>query len=117
MAYFKINDIDFSMYVSNLIVYDRVNYNSATNANYDTVIDYINSKREIEVEIIPLNDSAMSNLLREINRFEVYVAFRNPRNNTLTETLCIIPENSVEYYTIQSNKVLYKAFTLRFIEL
>ena len=30
---------------------------------------------------------------------------------------CIIPENNVEYYTIQINKVMYKAFTLKIIEL
>lgn len=55
MAYFKIGDVDFSLYVNSLKVSKTANYSAQTNAAGDTVVDYINSKRTIEVGIIPLN--------------------------------------------------------------
>ena len=39
MAYFKINDIDFSDYVSELKVNKSANYNVQTNAAGDSVVD------------------------------------------------------------------------------
>lgn len=62
MTYFKINDIDYSMYVNELKVSKEANYNAQTNAHGDTVVDFINSKREIEVGIIPLDAEAMLSL-------------------------------------------------------
>ena len=47
MAYFKINGVDYSMYVNALKVSRECNYNAQTNANGDTVVDYINTKRNI----------------------------------------------------------------------
>mgnify|MGYP003291495799 CR=1 FL=1 len=43
MAYLKIDNTDFSMYVSGLKVGKKSNYNAQTNAAGDTVIDFINS--------------------------------------------------------------------------
>ena len=118
MAYFKIGNVDFSMYVSELKINKDYNYNAQTNAAGDTVVDYINSKREIEVGIIPLNDTAMANLQTAIDAFNVSISFRNPKTNALEENVnCIIPSNGIEYYTIQANKVMYKEFELKFIEL
>ena len=118
MAYFKINNTDFSMYVNALNVTNTANYNAQTNANGDTVVDYINSKRTIEVGIIPLNDSAMLSLQQAINSFSVSISFLDPQTNTLNEAVkCIIPENTVEYYTIQAGKVSFNAFTFQCIEL
>lgn len=118
MAYFKINNRDFSNYVSSLKVDKAVNYNAQTNAAGDTVVDYINSKRVIEVGIIALNSDVMSELQSYIEAFNVAISFRNPKTNNLEEFVnCIIPSNSVDYYTIQDNKVMYKAFTLKFNEL
>ena len=118
MAYFKINDIDYSMYVSSLKVDNTANYVAQTNAAGNSIVDYINSKRVIEVGIIPLDDTAMSELQAAINEFSISISFRNPQTNELEENIsCIIPTSSIEYYTIQVNKVLYKAFTLKFIEL
>ena len=117
MAYFKIGSTDFSNIVNELKVDNTSNYNSQTNAAGDTVVDYINTKRIIEVGIIPLDDTDMANLQTAINDFDVMISFRNPRTNQLETIFCIIPESGVEYYTIQANKVMYKAFRIKFIEL
>lgn len=116
MAYFKIGKTDFSNIVNELNINNTSNYNSQTNAAGDTVVDYINTKRIIEVGIIPLDDTAMAELQTAINDFDVMISFRNPRTNQLETIFCIIPESGVEYYTIQANKVMYKAFKLKFIE-
>jgi hypothetical protein len=118
MSYFKINNIDYSLYVNELKVNREANYNSQTNAAGDTVIDYINHKRTIEVGIIPLNSEVMIALQQAIENLNVLISFRNPLTGALEENVnCIIPSNNVEYYTIQANKVMYNAFTLKFIEL
>lgn len=117
MAYFKIGKTDFSNIVNELKVDNTSNYNSQTNAAGDTVVDYINTKRIIEVGIIPLDDTAMAELQTAINDFKVMISFRNPKTNQLETIFCIIPESGVEYYTIQANKVMYKAFRIKFIEL
>ena len=118
MAYFKIDNVDFSHCVNELKVKTHNNYVAQTNAAGNTVVDYINQKRVITVGIIPLNDADMAALQNAINDFNVSISFRNPKTNVLEENLnCIIPEDEVEYYTIQANKVMYKAFTLKFTEL
>jgi len=117
MAYLKINDTDFSMYVNSLKVDKTTNYNAQTNAAGNSVVDYINSKRTIEVGIIPLTNAAMVELQAVINNFNVTLGFRNPVTGVLESINCIIPDSGVEYYTIQSNKVMYNAFTITFIEL
>lgn len=116
MAYFKIGKTDFSNIVNELKVDSTSNYNSQTNAAGNTVVDYINTKRIIEVGIIPLDDTVMAELQTAINDFNVMISFRNPRTNQLETIFCIIPESGIEYYTIQANKVMYKAFKLKFIE-
>lgn len=117
MAYFKIGSTDFSNIVNELKVDRTSNYNSQTNAAGNTVVDYINTKQIIEVGIIPLDDTDMAKLQTAINNFSVSISFRNPRTNALETKTCIIPESGVEYYTIQANKVMYKAFRIKFIEL
>ena len=118
LAYFKINNKDFSLFVNELKVNREANYNAQTNAAGDTVVDLINHKRTIEVGIIPLEGAAMEELQEAINEFNVFISFRNPLTGALEDNVnCIIPSNNIEYYTIQSNKVLYKAFELEFIEL
>lgn len=118
MAYFKIGGADYSKYVNALKVENAANYTAQTNAAGDTVVDYINSKRTIEVGIIPLDSAAMAGLLADIAAFNVLISFRNPITNALEENVdCIIPTDAVEYYTIRADKVSYKAFTLKFTEL
>ena len=118
MAYFKINGKDFSHLVSALRVSREAKYNAQTNAAGNTVVDYINSKREIEVEIIPLDSVKMIEIQAELSQFEVSISFRNPITGSMEENIaCIIPDDEIEYYTIQTNKVLYKALKLTFSEL
>jgi hypothetical protein len=118
MTYFKIGNKDYSMFVNELKVDKDVNYNSQTNAAGDTVVDYINSKRTIEVGIIPLNDTTMAALQSDLDAFNVSISFRNPKTNTLEENVnCIIPSTGIEYQMILVNRVLYKELSLKFIEL
>lgn len=118
MAYFKIGDTDYSMYVNKLNVNKTANFTSTTNAAGDMRVDYINHKRIIEVGIIPLNDTAMSQLLTDLDAFNVSLSFRNPITNELEENVnCIVPDSSVEYYWIRANNVLYKEFKIKFTEL
>lgn len=118
MAYFKIGNNDYSMYVNELKVSTGVNYNAQTNAAGNTVVDYINEKRIIQVGIIPLNNTIMANLMKDIKAFNVSLTFLNPETNQLeTGVNCIIPKREPEYYTIQSDKVMFKAFSLSFEEL
>ena len=118
MAYFMINDIDFSAYVNELKVNSIRNYTAQTNAAGNTVVDYINKKRSIEVGFIPMDNLAMLRLQAAIDAFNVSLSFLNPKTNTLEENVnCIIPNDDVEYYTIQKNNVKFKDFTLKFQEL
>lgn len=117
MAYFKINDTDYSMYVNELRVNKAAHYNSQTNAAGNTVVDYINSKRNIEVGIIPLDAAAMAKLQADIDAFNVSISFLNPKTKALETINCIIPEDNVDYYTIRADKTTFNAFSLTFIEL
>lgn len=118
MAFIKINNIDFSTYTNSLKIENNVNYIAQTNAAGDTVVDYINTKREIEVGIIPLNNEVMKQLQTAISAFNVTVSFLNPTTAQMEENInCIIPSNGVEYYTIQNGNVSFKAFKIKIIEL
>lgn len=118
MSYFKINNIDFSNCVNELNIDKKAEYNAQTNAAGNTVVDYINSKRTIQVGIIPLNAEDMRYLLTAINGFSVSISFMNPLTNSLEENVsCIIPDNGVDYYTIQAGKTMFKKIKLKFQEL
>ena len=117
MSYFKIGDIDFSDICSELKVTKNRNFNSQTNANGDTVIDYINKKTQLEVGIIAINDVKMAQLQTALEDFNVSISYRDPLTNEIKTIDSIISTDEVEYYTIQINKVLYKAFNLTFTEL
>lgn len=117
MAYLMINGNDYSNICSELRVNRTVNYNSQTNAAGNTVVEYINAKRVIEIGIIPLDDAAMLSLLADIEGFNISLSFRNPRTNQLETINAIVPENNIEYYTIQANRVLYEAMTFEAVEL
>ena len=118
MSYFlKINDNDYSMYVNKLQVATQHHYQQESSASGADRITYKYKRRVIEVGIIPLDDAAMMNLMNDIDKFRVSVSFRDPLTNTITENMnCIIPNNIVEYYTIQVGKVQYKAFSLQLQE-
>lgn len=118
MAYFKINGADFSAYVNSLNIKRIARYNAQTNAAGNTVVDYINHKRSIEVGIIPLDDEAMKTLQAAIAEVSMLIEYRDAKTGELTAGVkCILPSDNIEYYTIQANKVQYRAFKLTFEEL
>ena len=118
MSYFlKINNHDYSMYVNKLQVGTEHHYALKSSANGADRITYKYKRRVVEVGIIPLDEVAMMNLLTDVDQFRVSVSFRDPLTNTLVENMdCIIPNNIVEYYTIQVGNVMYKAFSLQLHE-
>ena len=118
MTYFKIGDKDFSNRVNSLKISKTAVYNAQTNANGDSVVDYVNSKRTISVGIIPLNAQELLEVQGAIAPFSVSLSFLNPETNTLeTGVNCIIPTNDVDYYNILADRTLTKAMNLTFTEL
>jgi hypothetical protein len=118
MTYLTLNGIDFSAYVNDLKVTNSHRYSALTNAAGNTVVDYQNNKRILEVGIIPVDQEVMARLQEVMNSFNVTVSFRNPQTNAIEENLnCIIPTNSVAYYTIRHDKVTYDAFVFNIQEL
>jgi hypothetical protein len=119
MAYLKVNGTDFSSLVSGLKVgfETLVSSDSGRNAAGDTVIDVINHKAKIYVNLRHTTDAEMKSFLAAINDYVVEVTFRNPKNGTLTTVTAYTGTPEPEYYTIQSDMVLYKPLSLNFIEL
>lgn len=117
MAYFKINGVDFSQYVNKLTVQTNHIYNARTNASGNTSVKLINSKKVITVGIIPLDAAVNSRLVAMLNNFKMTVEFLDPETNQLGTANCIIPKNAIDYYTVQADRVLVKAYTLTFEEL
>ena len=116
--YFAIDGKDYSMYVNKLQIGTEHNYKSLLTAAGNTLVKYINSKRVIEVGFIALDDTVMMNLIRDINKFQVSISYRDPETNEMTTGLnCIIPNHIVEYHTIRADKVSYRAFTIQIKEL
>lgn len=116
--YFKLNGTDYSKYVNKLTVGTEHFYKSMETAAGNTLVKYINTKRVLEVGIIPLDADAMTQFMQDVNEFQVSVSFRDPITNDVSENInCIIPQHLVEYYTIQANNVQFKAFSLQIKEL
>ena len=118
MEYFKINGVDYSMYVNKLKVAHEHIYKGQVNAAGNTLVKYVNTKRIVEVGIIPLDSATMIQLQEAINDFKVKISFLNPTTGVLEEGVdCIIPHNSVDYYTVRAGNVSFKAVSLEFKEL
>lgn len=116
--YFKINGTDYSKYVNKLQVGTEHFYKSMTTAAGNTLVKYINTKRVLEVGIIPLDASTLSQFMQDVNKFQVTVSFRDPITNNVIENIkCVIPVHLLEYYTIQAGNVQFKAFSLQIKEL
>ena len=116
MAYFKINDTDLSKYVAKLKIRKSNNYTAQTNAAGNSRVDYINNKREIQVEIIPLEEKDFRIVLSAIV-FNPTIYYRDPMTGELESANCIIDNNDIDYYTIQQKTVRYNKMTLKFAEL
>ena len=117
MEYFFINNVDLSSIVNSLVVSEQANYTSQTNANGDTIVDYINSKKVVKVGIIPTTIETTAYLKSLIGQFDTTIKFLNPDTNELQEIECILPQREFTYYTINTHVSLLKQFELTFYEL
>lgn len=115
--YLKIDGIDFSNYCSDYSVDSGANYNSKTCAGGNTVVDYINSKTEIQAKIIALDAEVAKTLVEIARRFSVSVEYLNPATNTIATSTFIIPSCTNDYYTITADKTMLKAFKIKLKEL
>lgn len=112
MAYLKINGTDYSQYVNKLSITTKHKYTSRENASGNLLVKYITKKRNIQVGVIPLDDTSLGLLMDAINSFNVTVEFADPVLGGATSTVsCIIPAHSVEWYTIQAGNRRAKAFS------
>lgn len=114
---FKIGTKDFSDLISGLKVgYETlVSDSSGRNANGDTVLDVINTKRKIYVTLRHTTIAEMRSFLSAIEPFQVTVSYLDPKTNTLQSASTYIGTPEPEYYNI--SKSLYKPMSLNFIEL
>lgn len=119
MNYIKIGGMDWSSYCNKLTVITNKKYNAQTNAAGDTVIDYINSKRTIEVGFIHMDlDNETRFLLEDIvSGDNVYINFLNPVTNKEEQINCYVGDSTFDYYTIRDDKLQIKPFTVKFVEL
>lgn len=117
MAYFKINGVDYSQYVNKLNVQTNHIYNARTNASGNTSVKLVNSKKIITVGIIALDAAVNAALVSALNTFKMTVDFLDPATGQLGRATCIVPKNSIDYYTVQADKVQTKAYTITFEEL
>lgn len=117
MTIFKIGNADFSDLVTGLRVgYETlVSDNSGRNANGDTVLDVINTKRKIYVTLRHTTFAEMQSFLAAVAPFQVSVTFLDPKTNTLKTANTYIGTPEPEYYNI--SHTLYKPMNLNFIEL
>lgn len=117
MSYFKINNVDYSMYVNKLVVDKRHVYTTRTNSKGTARVTPINVKHDLTVGIIPLDAAAMISLQRAMSEAVVTISYLSPETG-LEETIqCLIANKTTEYYTIQDSKVKFNAFTLTLTEL
>lgn len=116
MEYLKINNVDFSPYVSALSVETVHKSKTRTSAAGNMNVKYINTKKVITAEIIPLDLSTNQSLLAELNKFQVTVEYLEPETNTIKSIECIVPDNKIQYYTIRTDKISLKAYTVTFTQ-
>jgi hypothetical protein len=117
MTIFKINGVDFSGLVSALKVgYETlVSDSSGRNANGDTVLDIINTKRKIYVTLRHTTVAEMQSFLAAVAPYQVSVSYLDPLTNSLATASTYIGTPEPEYYNV--SKSLYKPLSLNFIEL
>lgn len=116
MSYLTIDGFDFSPYVNKLKVAIKHDYTAGTASTGRLQARYRSTSYIIEAGIIPVDEEAMKTLQAVLNNFAVSVSFLDPATNTLKTINCILPQYSVDYYTIQNNNTSFQAFTITFTE-
>lgn len=119
MAFIKVNNVNISSLVSGLKVgYETlVSDNSGRNAAGDTVIDVINKKIKLYVNVRHTTQDEMKVFLDAIESYVVTVEFLNPTTKELKTITAYTGTPEPEYYTIQDGYVIFKPLSLNFIEL
>jgi hypothetical protein len=119
MAYLRINNQDFSHIVNGLKIGKEtlVSDDSGRNAAGDTVIDVINRKYKVYVNLRHTTGEEMDEFLTAISGYVVEVEFLNPFTSEVDSITAYTGTPEPEYYTIQDSKVIYKPMSLNFIEL
>jgi len=119
MAYFKINNVDYSRYVNKLLIDTKHKYTARENASGNLMVKYITKKHNVQVGIIPLDAAALRSLEAELSggNFEKEITYLDPETGSLTTIRCIIPIHTIEYYTIRADKTMTKAFNFTCEEL
>ena len=117
MEFLFINDAEYSSFVNYFKVSYVKNFNEQTNAAGNSVVDYINRKRVIDIGFIPLELEMAAGVLNELSGFTMRLNFLDPQTGLMGEGNFICPSEEIEAYTIQQNKKLYKAFTVQLREL
>ena len=119
MTYFTINGVDYSDKVSSMKIgfETLVSENSGRNANGDTVIDVVNTKRKVYITFRHMFENEMRDLMNAIKDYIVKVGFRNPQTGGVNVITAYTGTPEPEYYTIQPGNVIYKPMSLNFIEL
>ena len=117
MNIFKINNVDFSDLVAGMKVgYETlVSDSSGRNANGDTVIDIINMKRKIYINLRYTTVAEMKKFLAAIAPYQVEISYLDPRTNTMETAKVYTGTPEPEYYNLSHS--LHKPMNLNFIEL
>ena len=117
--YFTINGVDYSHLVSGLKVgfETLVSEGSGRNAAGNTVIDVINRKYKVYVELRHTTGAEMAAFLKAIQDYVVTIGFLSPKTNSMISITAYTGTPEPEYYTIQPTHTIYKPLSLNFIEL
>lgn len=114
MAYLKLNNIDYSHIVNKLSITTKQKYTARESANGDLLVKYITAKRNIQVGLRPLEASKAQSIIAAIsgaNSMEVKVDFLDPATDSLSTAICVVPVNTVDYQSINSQGTLLKAIS------
>ena len=117
--YFKINNTDFSSLVSGLKVgfETLVSDNSGRNAAGNTVIDIVARKAKVYVTLRHTTDTEMQSFMNAIKDYVVSVSYKYPLSGAMYTITSYTGTPEPEYFTIQSNRVVYKPMKIKFIYL
>lgn len=119
MNYFKIGNQDFSSLVSGMkIGYETlVSSSSGRNAAGDTILDIVNEKKKVYLQLRHTTEEEMTSFLSAIRPYVITVSFLDPRTNSFTTMTAYTGTPEPEYYTIQPGGTIYKPLSLNFIEM
>lgn len=117
MAYFKIGTTDFSNITSALSVSYKHKFKERDNALGNKTIDYINRKKVVSVEIIPITISQMNTIMGLLSSFSFSISVQEPGASALSTFTVKVEDYNISYYRIAGDNTLYNKISLTFQEL